>query len=490
MSGTPTKPVITRPLRILIGVVIFGVLVIAGIGFAGSYAAVQALAIKKGFGAFAHWFPIGLDAGIVVLLALDLMLTWLRIGFPMLRQTAWLLTAATIAFNGAASWPDPLGVAMHGVIPILFVVSVEAARHAIGRIADITADRHMDSVRFARWFLAPVPTFKLWRRMKLWELRSYDEAIQIEQDRLLYQARLQAKHGRRWRKKLTIEELLPLRMLRHGVRLPALTTGGHRERRENGAPVHGLDGPGTIAENVNDIENSAPVLALAVGTDTTVNTPVHGGENAGADTVNTGENSTVNTDPDTVNTGENTENGTMNTGENEPIHGAENDDTLSLFSQFSDRSRPPENPVGVAVNSVPVHAAAAPRPPAVHASVPLPVDTTDTADPGTVNADENKSENGGENSDDTENENEEGVLTPKQERKRAANDFFNAMALNPNLTLSAYAQDPLGKSKSWLSKAVNENGGLPGRQSPRQTRTPVRFPDGEPGVSPSDRHTT
>jgi hypothetical protein len=31
---------------------------------------------------------------------------------------------------------------MHGVIPVLFVVTVEAARHAVGRIADITADRH------------------------------------------------------------------------------------------------------------------------------------------------------------------------------------------------------------------------------------------------------------------------------------------------------------------------------------------------------------
>ena len=41
-----------------------------------------------------------------MLLALDLLLTWMRIGFPMLRQAAWLLTVATTLFNGAASWPD------------------------------------------------------------------------------------------------------------------------------------------------------------------------------------------------------------------------------------------------------------------------------------------------------------------------------------------------------------------------------------------------
>ncbi|WP_254885330.1 DUF2637 domain-containing protein [Streptomyces sp. NA02950] len=205
--------------KALIAVVVAGAVVIAAIGFAGSYAAVRDLAHDKGFGDFANVFPIGIDAGIVVLLALDLLLTWIRIPFPLLRQTAWLLTAATIAFNGAAAWPDPLGVGMHAVIPVLFVVSVEAARHAVGRIADITADRHMESVRIARWLLAPVPTFRLWRRMKLWELRSYDEVIKLEQDRLVYRARLRARYGRAWRRKAPVESLMPLRLARYGVPL-------------------------------------------------------------------------------------------------------------------------------------------------------------------------------------------------------------------------------------------------------------------------------
>ncbi|WP_327359901.1 DUF2637 domain-containing protein [Streptomyces sp. NBC_01296] len=210
---------LTRTHRILIGVVVAGAVVIAGIGFAGSYAAVRALALQKGFGNFSLVFPIGIDMGICVLLALDLLLTWIRIPFPLLRQTAWLLTAATIAFNGAAAWPDPLGVGMHAVIPILFVVTVEAARHAVGRIADITADRHMEGVRITRWLLSPLPTFKLWRRMKLWELRSYEQTVGMEQDRLIYQARLQARYGRAWRRKAPVEALMPLRLARIGVPL-------------------------------------------------------------------------------------------------------------------------------------------------------------------------------------------------------------------------------------------------------------------------------
>lgn len=217
---------LTRTHRVLIGVVVFGAVIIAGIGFAGSYAAVRELALDKGFGNFSYVFPIGIDAGICVLLALDLLLTWIRIPFPLLRQTAWLLTAATIAFNGAAAWPDPLGVGMHGVIPILFVVSVEAARHAIGRIADITADKHMEGVRLTRWLLSPIPTFLLWRRMKLWELRRYDQVIKLEQERLVYQARLRSRYGRAWRRKAPVESLMPLRLAKYGVPLADTAPAG------------------------------------------------------------------------------------------------------------------------------------------------------------------------------------------------------------------------------------------------------------------------
>ncbi|MFB7440228.1 DUF2637 domain-containing protein [Streptomyces mirabilis] len=210
------RPQPTDLQRRLIIAVATGAALIAAIGFVGSYAAVAKLAAAKGFGAFAHVFPVGIDAGILVLLALDLLLTWLRMPLAMLRHTAWLLTTATIAFNAAAAWPDPIGTGMHAVIPILFVVVVEAARHAIGRTADITAGRHMDSVRMARWFLDPISTFRLWRRMKLWELRSYDHVIALEQSRLVERARLRARYGRGWRRKAPVSAVMALRLTRYG----------------------------------------------------------------------------------------------------------------------------------------------------------------------------------------------------------------------------------------------------------------------------------
>ncbi|WP_446045620.1 DUF2637 domain-containing protein [Streptomyces olivaceus] len=228
--------------RRLIVAVAIGAAVIAAIGFVGSYAAVRTLAEAKGFGRFALAFPIGVDAGILVLLALDLLLTWLRMPLGMLRHTAWFLTGATIVFNAAAAWPDPVGTGMHAVIPVLFVVMVEAARHAIGRAADLTAGRHMDSVRVSRWLLDPVSTFFLWRRMKLWELRSYDQVIALEQQRKIERARMRSRYGRRWRDKAPVEAVLALRLTRYG--------------REMGAPIEG----------VLDIEHAptdAPQLALA-----------------------------------------------------------------------------------------------------------------------------------------------------------------------------------------------------------------------------------
>ncbi|WP_327411323.1 DUF2637 domain-containing protein (plasmid) [Streptomyces sp. NBC_01281] len=242
MPTTGTRIQLTPLQRRLIIAVAIGSAVIAAIGFVGSYAAVRNLAEAKGFGRFALAFPIGVDAGILVLLAVDLLLTWLRMPLPMLRHTAWFLTGATILFNAAAAWPDPVGTGMHAVIPVLFVVMVEAARHATGRAADLTAGRHMDSVRLARWILAPVSTFFLWRRMKVWELRSYDQVIALELQRKIERARLHARYGRKWRDKAPVEAVLALDLTRYG--------------REMGSPIQG----------VLDIEHppaGAPQLATA-----------------------------------------------------------------------------------------------------------------------------------------------------------------------------------------------------------------------------------
>ncbi|WP_440580995.1 DUF2637 domain-containing protein [Streptomyces sp. PT19] len=218
--------------RFLTAALIIGAAIVGAIGFAGSYDALKELAEKKGFGSFSYYLPVGVDAGIIVLLGLDLWLTKMRIPMPLMRQSAWILTGATIYFNASAGipdptavnpypslWDDPVAVAMHSVLPLLFVATVEAARHAVRRLAHLAADNSMDKVRTIRWFLDPLRTYGLWRRMHLWEITSYAKALMREKERLVYLYRLRARYGSR--RKAPVEVVLPLRLADYGEPLPA-----------------------------------------------------------------------------------------------------------------------------------------------------------------------------------------------------------------------------------------------------------------------------
>ncbi|ATL80249.1 DUF2637 domain-containing protein [Streptomyces malaysiensis] len=217
--------------RLLIGATVTGALALAAIGFTGSYTALRDLARRKHFGQFADVFPIGIDAGILVLLALDFYLTRRRTPLPLLRWIAHGLTLATIVFNAAAApgpvTADPLGSAMHGVIPVLFIAAVEAARRAVGMEGGEST-----SVPLSRWLLNPLGTAPLWRRMKLWD-KTYDEALALEKERVIYRMLLAQKHGRLWRRRAEADELLPIRMARLGVGVEeALEIPGKREEAD------------------------------------------------------------------------------------------------------------------------------------------------------------------------------------------------------------------------------------------------------------------
>jgi hypothetical protein len=221
IPGTPaaaSATVARHSDRALTIIAIVGGAILAGIGFTGSYNTLRALAFDRGFGSFAYAFPVGIDAGIVVLYALDLYLIRRNTPWPIVRSVAHLLTVATVVFNAAAAeggvTGDPIGTAMHGVIPLLFIVAVEAARKAFVKASD-TPD--VTSVPLARWLLSPGRTAALWRRMKLWQTGSYQETVQIEQERTVYAAMLQRKYGRGWRRKAPADALLPLTMARYGL---------------------------------------------------------------------------------------------------------------------------------------------------------------------------------------------------------------------------------------------------------------------------------
>ncbi|MFF8604098.1 DUF2637 domain-containing protein [Streptomyces sp. NPDC015232] len=195
--------------------------IVGGIGFAGSYDALRSLAAERGFGRYSYVFPIGIDAGIIAMYGLDLVLVWQRMPKPLLRLIAHLLTVATIIFNvNAGEKPpaeDPLGAAMHGALPILFVAVIEAARHLIIHTNQLTLAVESDRVPLHRWLLAPWSAWRLYRRMRLYEVPSYTRMVAMEKDRTVYRAWLQHQYGRRWKKKAGAEALLPFTMAPYGL---------------------------------------------------------------------------------------------------------------------------------------------------------------------------------------------------------------------------------------------------------------------------------
>jgi hypothetical protein len=198
---TPEPPSQPRrwPLWLLLATSVLGAVIVGVIGFAGSYSAVQHLAIDHGISpAIARWVPIGVDAGIGAFLSLDLALAMMRLPVPVLRPAAHLLTAATVWFNAAGAWAqgDWTGTGLHAVLPVLFVIGVESGRNAVAQLAGIEDGTRMDGVRLSRWLLAPLPTFLLWRRMRLWEITSYTDALRLERLRRACARYIKQRYGK------------------------------------------------------------------------------------------------------------------------------------------------------------------------------------------------------------------------------------------------------------------------------------------------------
>ncbi len=138
------------------------------VGFVNSFAAVSRAA-EPSFGALAPTVPLGIDLGIAIFAALDIVLARLDMRPKWVRLVPWALTAATIYLNvaGQHTW---FGRIAHAVFPALWVMAVEAGAHVIRVRAKLATGTAMDRIRVSRWLLAPVPTFGLWRRMVLWEI--------------------------------------------------------------------------------------------------------------------------------------------------------------------------------------------------------------------------------------------------------------------------------------------------------------------------------
>ncbi|MFD8147354.1 DUF2637 domain-containing protein [Streptomyces sp. NPDC059708] len=172
----------------------------------------------------ARLFTVGVDVGILILIAVDLLLEWLGRPIAWVRFPGWLLTGATVVLNaasaapeGGAAWTvtDYVAVGAHGLVPVLFIVIVEIGKTAIGRVVSPPSEEEGTGIPVERWFLSPAATSRLWRRMKLWQVATYQEAIGIEQDRAVYRVMLERKYGSV--RQAPADLRLPLTMAKYGL---------------------------------------------------------------------------------------------------------------------------------------------------------------------------------------------------------------------------------------------------------------------------------
>ncbi|MEY9913300.1 hypothetical protein ABIA35_009567 [Catenulispora sp. MAP12-49] len=198
----PAVMAIEGPLKAIVVAVSTAVGALGLLGFVNSFHRVDATA-QPSFHGLAWTVPTGIDLGIFVFSALDIVLAILDMRIVWLRLIPWALTAVTIQLNIA----DQTGQApltgfdklAHGVLPAMWALSVEVGAHVVRKRARLTSTRRMDRVRVSRWLLAPLPTLGLWRRMVLWEERSYPAALARERARVLARTDLQDRYGRGWR---------------------------------------------------------------------------------------------------------------------------------------------------------------------------------------------------------------------------------------------------------------------------------------------------
>ncbi|MGW2281978.1 DUF2637 domain-containing protein [Streptomyces sp. NPDC001770] len=199
VSDRPTVPPLTRPEMGLAGV---GALAAAGVGALGlisSFDAVSAAAERWGFSE-AWMVPVGMDVSIPVFSVANLLLVRMDMALAWVRFVPWVLTLVTCGLNVSAGQGMWAKVA-HGTMPLLWVVFSEIGAHIYASRIGAVTGRRMDKIRASRWLLAFPSTFALWRRMTLWEVTSYADALARERERLLARAELREQHGRRWRSK-------------------------------------------------------------------------------------------------------------------------------------------------------------------------------------------------------------------------------------------------------------------------------------------------
>jgi hypothetical protein len=190
-------------LKFVVGLVGFAVAMLAAIGFAVSFDT-QVGEVRPYFGEYASLVPLGIDLGIVVFAALNLVLARLNMSILWLRVVPWVLTAMSLYINLSAHHELVARVA-HVALPGMWIIASEVGTHILRIRAGLEAGTRTESLGLVRWILAPVSTARLWRHMRLWGVKTAAGAREVEAQRLKAKAALRFRYGPCWRLKAPVQ---------------------------------------------------------------------------------------------------------------------------------------------------------------------------------------------------------------------------------------------------------------------------------------------
>lgn len=184
--------------------------VIGAIALALSFVSVDQAAVPY-FGRASWAIPVLMDSTIGVLTFFSIAAELNRLRSPLARYTARALVGLTVYAN-VAPQPTVYGRILHGAPPTVWVLVVAVAEGIIRRLMGLSDDKRIEPMRKSLFVLRPWPTWRLWRRMRVEQITTYQAALDADAARAAVVGRLRLHHGRMWRQKAPLAERVALRL--------------------------------------------------------------------------------------------------------------------------------------------------------------------------------------------------------------------------------------------------------------------------------------
>ena len=173
-----------------------------GIAFWYSFANLSAAAAAHGWHP-PYLLPLVIDTGVPAYVIIDQMIVALGRRSVLPRFAAWGFAALTVFLNGAVSTdPSPLWRVVHAAMPATWIIGIESLR-LLWRVLRKGPAGQRKRIPLARWMLARQSTWDLWKRMKLWGVDDYGDALAMEMRRRLAVESLTVLYGGKdWREQV------------------------------------------------------------------------------------------------------------------------------------------------------------------------------------------------------------------------------------------------------------------------------------------------